>query len=463
LHQPPWYRDRDLPLDYYTIVSHASEAEVLLLPNEDGWALPHFMPERTDFREVGHINETMARLFDLDTTVLRCVRHHYDPLAKRKYRVYALENHSPVKTPDGGRWIGGDELEGLNLALPELRPLVEAWLDELEPGSVPDMRAPWASLDWFDTAVGWIDAQLQQRGISRTGPIEEVRAWCISCLLRVRTDTGNFYFKAVPEFMAVEPTVMQALSEQYPAQVPPPLAIDAGRGWTLMPDFGGQWLGGVSDIEMWEGAARQFARMQVEQVERVGYWLARGCPDRGLRTMVEQIDPLLGLSSIMVSDQPWGLSEAEFSELHSLAMRLKLACARLADYNLPHTLVHGDIGGNVLVKGDSFIYFDWTDACVSYPFLDMATFINAVFDEMQQLGSIPDVRTRLRGAYLELWTKYEPIERLVEAFELSQPLGALHQAISYAWIANNIAEDARWEIAHGLTVWLKSLIRLCSV
>jgi hypothetical protein len=50
------------------------------------------------------------------------------------------------------------------------------------------------------------------------------------------------------------------------------------------------------------------------------------------------------------------------------------------------------------------------------------------------------------------------MERLVEAFELSKPLGALHQAMSYMWILMNVAESARWELESGLAMWLRSLL-----
>ena len=49
---------------------------------------------------------------------------------------------------------------------------------------------------------------------------------------------------------------------------------------------------------------------------------------------------------------------------------------------------------------------------------------------------------------------------LVHAFELSTSLGALHQAMSYMWILMNVAEDARWELEHGLVTWLRRLLQL---
>ena len=124
---------------------------------------------------------------------------------------------------------------------------------------------------------------------------------------------------------------------------------------------------------------------------------------------------------------------------------------------LPPTLVHGDLGGNVLVRGEQYTLFDWTDVCITHPFFELTTLLDTVFDA-SVLPHEAQVRTQLRDAYLEPWTAYVPMERLVEAFEVSTPLGALHQAMSYMWILMNVAEDARWELARGLVMWLRHLL-----
>ncbi|MCI0822871.1 MAG: hypothetical protein J4N34_05520, partial [Chloroflexi bacterium] len=71
------------------------------------------------------------------------------------------------------------------------------------------------------------------------------------------------------------------------------------------------------------------------------------------------------------------------------------------------------------------------------------------------------VGLRLRDAYLKPWSQHQPMERLIQAYEAARPLGALHQAMSYMWILNNIAEDARWQLEGGLRQWLKIVLTLC--
>jgi hypothetical protein len=67
---------------------------------------------------------------------------------------------------------------------------------------------------------------------------------------------------------------------------------------------------------------------------------------------------------------------------------------------------------------------DWAfQAGVSHAFF----FMSVVFEEHVE----PNVQSYLRDHYLRLWTDFEPMDRLVEAFELAQPLALLHAAIGH--------------------------------
>ncbi len=460
MNQPPWNMDRNLPLATYIVVTRADADQILLVPDGQSWTLPQCTLDPSGIRSARPINNAMAEQFGLQTTVLRCLRHHHDAVAKKQYRVFAVEHHSrEAPLPAGARWFGRDELPDLGLSAPEVVSALDAWFASVE--DVPDLRTPWALPGWYAVAVAWLQAQLEQRGIATTSPVEQVRSWSLSSLTHVRTDGGAVYFKAVPPFMVQEAAAIQALFEKYPTCVPQPVAVDAERGWMVMFDAGGKLLTETPDVARWQEAVCMHARMQMEQAEHVRDWLELGCPDRSLGKMVELIDPLISVSTQLLAGKPWGLSEDELEQLHGLSMRLKLMCARLATYNVPHTLLHGDLGGNILVKDDGYVFFDWTDVCVSHPFFDMATIMDTVFDDNLFHGEA-DVAQRLQEAYLEPWTAYEPVERLLDAFHIARPLGALHQAMSYVWILTNLAEDARWELEAALPIWLRGLLNMCS-
>src|SRR5215213_3386730 len=97
---------------------------------------------------------------------------------------------------------------------------------------------PWAQPGWREQASAWIYAELEQRGVTIVGAIEQphVRPW--STVLRVPTSAGDHYFKATSPLLAHEPALTQWLAQQRPDCIAPVLAVDRERGWMLMPDGG---------------------------------------------------------------------------------------------------------------------------------------------------------------------------------------------------------------------------------
>ena len=439
------------------VVARPHDGSVLALTAPDGFALPSFAPDDTDARVVQHINAEMRRQLGFDVWTLKCAAQSGS--GEHRWRVFtAVARERNPAAPPNAEWMGQGRALSAEFVEPMMGDAVAAWFADY--GKPPDERASWQSVDWHDEAVNWIRAQLAAQGIDDNPPIIQQRAWGLSCTMLARTNSGDFYFKATPPFMAHEGRIMQAVAERCPQLLPAPLAADAERGWLLMPDYGRDMLHECADIARWQGALRLFSRAQVEQAAHAQEWLALGCPDRGLGRMVELTDPLIAACCRMLTDGADGLSQDEAQALRSLSMPLKMMCARLAQFSVPHSPVHGDLGGNVIMNGEGYTFFDWTDVCVSHPFFDMATISAAYFDE-SALERTPDADARLRDAYLQAWTAYEPMERLIEAFEASRPLGALHQAMTYMWILTNIAPDSRGELEGGLLHWVRSLLRLC--
>ncbi len=431
----------------------------MLLRQNGVWALPWFDSINRDARGVDHINGEMRRLLGLDTVTLRCAAYHKGADDADSWRTYfAVARDRDPQLPYGARWLEASDLPSLRFASEIERDAVAAWFARRD---APDtQRTAWESAGWFDTAAQWVHERLDALGMPAVGQVRQQRVWGLSCTMRVDTTGGVVYFKATPPFMAHEGKVMRAVAERCPSLLPPPLAVDERRGWLLMSDYGDDLLHRTPDIERWEDALRRFASVQVEQAAHTQDWLELGCPDRGLARMVGLIDPLIAASVRMLGGNANGLSDDEAKALQALSMPLKMMCARLAQYPVPHSLVHGDLGGNIIMRGDGYIFFDWTDVCISHPFFEMATISSAYFDE-GALAPGTDSDVRLRDAFLEAWTAYAPMQSLVDAFETAKPLGALHQAMTYMWICSNIADLDRAEFASGLAHWIRQVLRLC--
>jgi hypothetical protein len=133
-------------------------------------------------------------------------------------------------------------------------------------------------------------------------------------------------------------------------------------------------------------------------------------------------------------------------------------CATLAAVRVPQTLEHGDLwAGNIVTRDGSHVYFDWAESSVAHPFFSFLLFLP---DATGRLSHVPDVRRRLRDAYLGPWTVYEPMERLIEAFELAQPLAGLHHALlQHRFVLPNLESGSRWELQGEIPWDLKWILR----
>ena len=162
---------------------------------------------------------------------------------------------------------------------------------------------------------------------------------------------------------------------------------------------------------MIEEVARTFARLQVEATAHVGLLL--GATGR-----------LPGI------DRATWLSEDEMAALAAAVPRLRAACAELAGLAVPPSLVHGDLHLANVAKGPrGYLFFDWTDACVAHPFLDLPTMRRGSAFAEDDDEDEAELRERLRAAYLPEWASFGPPARLARAWELAAP----HLAQSTAW------------------------------
>ena len=225
----------------------------------------------------------------------------------------------------------------------------------------------------------------------------------------------------------------------------------------LMPDVGGPTLDTLPDVARWEEALRHFARAQISLVDQVEGLLALGCPARPLEQLADHIDALLANTPAMLLDQPGGLSGDQIDALRARAGQFKAMCADLACYDIPETLEHGDFApGQIVLVGDSYVFIDWSDSSIAHPFFSL-NFFSDLTELNHYLPDVPGLRLRLRNAYLEPWSGYEPVDRLIQAYEIAQPLSALHHAVTYhRYILPNMAN--KWEMQRMLPFYLKKLL-----
>lgn len=286
--------------------------------------------------------------------------------------------------------------------------------------STPDvavpLHAPWFEVGWFRSAVEVIERTVRGQGIAITGAIEQCKHWSISAILRIPTTAGVLWFKQVPGFMAHEGAVLHWLSSLRPGSVPAVVAV--GADWTITRAFPPP-----SEEPDVENPFGLLAELQREAASHVDELLALGCPDRRTPVLIEDLQSLTRREDLLEPHHRHALLDA--------IPALEERSGRLDTGPVPTSLVHGDLhAGNWTRATDGrWMIFDWTDACVAHPFVD--------------LGLLPRKDTRLREArlraYLDGWGQQgEGGEQLAAD---AMAVAAAHHAISYQRIVDGVGGD----------------------
>ncbi|HLN59927.1 MAG TPA: hypothetical protein VK464_00115 [Symbiobacteriaceae bacterium] len=420
----------------YLLLPHKGpgEAQLLMLPSPDGWTCPFVDLERHSAVEGAPLVTAVRVDYGVDIALLRTVYRHAAEPGDYADLVIAVEIlPSAWAPPAGSRWVTAAELELVDLAIPEHRAVIKAWFVE-ETGRVASSsrRSPWAKPGWFSDVVTWIDDQLGCRSIQRTGPVEQVKNWSVSCLLKLPTSVGELWFKAVPVFFPGEVGVTATLAAEFPAQMPRLVAVDRERGWMLMHAFEGGLLRDELDVERWEDALRAYAGMQVWSVDRVDDLLAAGCNDRRFPVMFAQFEQLLADDEFLGA----ALRPEEVVRLRDLLPELKALAAGLEATGIPCTLEHGDL--HCRNVSSSLRFFDWSDACVAHPFFSLDYFLAPRGAAVEQTVGLKE---RLVAAYLAPWARFVSPEQLRIAVVSASRLANVHYALSYYWYIAPLSDD----------------------
>ncbi len=212
----------------------------------------------------------------------------------------------------------------------------------------------------------------------------------------------------------------------------------------------GPTLGTAMPIERKIEIVQAFGRLQRDTAGHVHELTELGCVDRGPKHLLPRLGPLLN-DPLAVAQ----LDADEIDALHRAERRIAEMCSRLSDYAVPSTLIHGDLHPeNIAVSDGRLAFFDWTEACIAHPFMDM--FI--VFNEQDE-----DVRKQLRDAYLALWTDIETMEGLRKLWSLCGVVHALHHAMSYQTILHHTEERSRRELGNAPPFLLRKALRYLRV
>ena len=438
-------------MNVYGLLADPSGTRVVLTRAAGGgWTLPRLLMTDDDRTGPGAVSAQWQAAWGGKVSVLRrLARTPWRDGPRPATLVLALEGHDPGWVPPPGlTWAGVDALADLTPEHPLVDEAARTFWAEARTGDVPAARVPWARPGWLDGAQGWMAATLAARGTPLRGPITQVRTWALSCVLRGETDRGPVYFKACPTLplFANEPAITAFLAARSPGHVPAPLAIAPEARWMLLAGFAGPLLSEAADPP-WAAALAGYAALQRATERHIDALLTAGCLDRRPGRLAAAIPGLVAASAGLE-----GWSADEQARLAEAAPGLAAGCAALAAGPVAPALLHGDPGAdNIALVDGRPVFFDWSDACVAHPFLDLPVWLDAE-------THAPAAMEALRETYLAAWGDRATPAALRAAAALGRRLGALHQAVSYQVLAESVEPAGRAGMVSGWRWGLRGVL-----
>ncbi len=283
----------------------------------------------------------------------------------------------------------------------------------------------WLDPAWRSGADAWIGEQLDRIGLEPIGHFDQVhdRPW--STVIRVPTERGSVFFKAVVAPLRHEAALTELLGSRRPDCIPPPLAVDREQGWMLMED-GGQTLreliASERSLDRWADVLPFYASVQIDLSGDVVELLALGVPDLRLEVLPAKVEAML--------DEIVDLPDDERRRLAGSLPWVREACAELASAGIPETIQHDDLhDAQVFVRDGRYLLLDWGDACISHPFFSLAVTLDGVIawgvDDVEH----SEPTERFRDAYLEPFRERTTSD-LVSLSTTARRLGWLCRAVN---------------------------------
>ncbi len=225
-------------------------------------------------------------------------------------------------------------------------------------------RLPWAEPGGPAADLAWVGRQVEVIGSPR-----QHRSWNLSAVWSIRTASGTVWLKCLPPFLAHEPVVIDRLTALAAAGgqgrpgsshrvTPELLAVDGHR--VLLAALPGEDGYRASEAEQVAMIAT-LVDIQATTVDRVDELVSAGVPDLRAPALATE---LAALVERVAPDRP---------ALIELVDGLERRLDEVAGASPPDSLVHGDPHpGNARRLVEPPVWFDWGDAFVGNPLLDLA-------------------------------------------------------------------------------------------
>jgi len=286
-----------------------------------------------------------------------------------------------------------------------------------------DESSPFARRGWLSELQDWTAQTIRALGLELTDSFRQYSASPAFNLIRFETTGTAVWFKAVGEPNQREFPLTVKLAELFPSFLPEVLGTKSEwNGW-LSREVEGRNLGETTELALWEQAAADLARLQIQSIPESESILHLGAHDLRFDALLSAIEPFFDVVGRLMDEQP-KTPPAILSrkELGLLRVLIDDALTLLAELRIPNTLGHLDLNpGNILVSTHRCVFLDWAEAYVGHPFFSLEYLLTHFG---RGVDTSPNDRCRMVDAYTTPWRQVMSNDRITEALALA-PLAAL--------------------------------------
>jgi hypothetical protein len=406
-----------------------SRSEFFLEPGPRRVSLPELsVPGRQ--RVSIDLNASIKTLWNLDVISLGEVGTQKGGHAGASGKYEIVEVLGELKQPPAGLMaMPISKIANAPFVVEEDLALLEQILENPQCLPLCGQPGPFAHFGWFEEVRRWVEEKVSKSGHHLTGGLTQFTAGASFSLLRLETDCGAVWFKAVGEPNLQEYAVTAELAATLPQFVPTILACRSDWHAWLSPEVRGTSLSDSNDFRKWQDAAKAFANLQVASLTKTASLLSAGARNVRISFLLSQSDrffeTLEHLMRKQIKSRPAPLTA---DELAAMRRRLPEILARLGELDIPDALGHLDLNpGNVVVSDAGCTFIDWAEAAVGPAFLTMQYFLEHFRLAFPQHH---EARQEIVAAYAEQWKPIVSEKRMNAAMQL------LPAATVYAYTAS---------------------------
>jgi hypothetical protein len=308
-------------------------------------------------------------------------------------------------------------------------------------------RSPWHRPGWIGGLLAEVDENLAQVGIARIHPPTQVRHTTVTGMLRLDTTSGSLWLKSGLSLFSHEGAVTRLLSDFRPEAIPE--VVSYTPDWWVSRAFPlpAPTPPTVSPFDL-------LADLQSTSASHLERFRLLGVPERPISDLPDELATLASRDDLLPCIYRRRLKEC--------LGRLARACRAVDALGFPPAVAHGDLTrANMLWTMSQWFIFDWTDACLTHPFVDLVFVREYVSQMIRTTGQ--RLEGEITARYASSWRPFASEAAISASLEAAAAIGAAHQVGTYQRLLDVVdrsgADESSGDQLSGLlTSWVERLV-----